>query len=745
MRWNFAVMGLALAIAGVVGCKQQCFLTECDVNHYQNIGLPPALDCKPKDILTPFVPDVPTPATVLNPEREIRNLTLAEAIAIALERGSTGIVSFTTNAEQEFGIALGRVNDTLITAGPAGLTPTLGGDDAIRVLALDPALAAADIDASLSKFDVHWVTSMTWNTTDRPVGTALDVFQSQGRVNAINLNDATYSSSMVKPLPTGGVAGITFRTDYELSNLSPRVNPSYRPALVFGFEQPLLQGFGVEINQLRSNHPGVAQGGVSNLNPFQTGSVRGVPGILITRIRFDLQRAEFERNVSAMLLNVEAAYWNLFNAYWGLYSQEQALRQAYEAWKINRARFEAGRIPIQDYAQTRVQYELFRGQRIQALGAVLEAERNLRGLIGLPAEDGTRLVPVDTPNLAPYQPDWATAMHEALTLRPELIVARQELRFRQLDIINQKNLLLPDVRFTSSYDVNGIGSRLDGPEGALSSLASNTFNNWALGIRADIPLGFRDAHSAVRVARLNLLRTYYALQDQEAKTLRFLALQYRNLFEFQEQIKAQRAQRQAAAQQLEARFKEFLAGRGTLDILLEAQRFWATALRAEYDAISSYNNCLACFEWAKGTLLQHDNVVITEGPLPQCAQVRATEHERERSKAFALRERANPILAPGCCAEKGDPGLPQLPEDRPASVPAALEGLKATPAPPETLPLPTPGTPPKPPTGDPGKAAAPGGAAPEKAPNLPPAPEVGKPGPDKLPPPPPSGGASNLP
>jgi outer membrane protein TolC len=695
MRWKFAVMGLALAVAGVVGCKQQCFLTECDYEHYHAVGLPPALDCAPKDLLTPVVPDVPTPATVLNPEREIRNLTLSEAIAIALEHGSTGIVSFTNNAEGEFGIALGRVTDQLAVAGPQGLTPTVNSDDSIRVLALDPAVAGGDIDAALSKFDAHWISSLSWTTTDRPVGTALDVFQAQGRVNAIQLNDASYVSGIEKPLPTGGVAGITFRTDYELSNLSPRVNPSYRPALVFGFEQPLLQGFGVEINQLRSTHPGVAQGGVSNLTPFQTGSVRGVPGILITRIRFDISRAEFERNVAAMLLNVEAAYWNLFNAYWGLYSQEQALRQAFEAWKINNARFQAGRIPIQDFAQTRVQYELFRGQRIQALGAVLEAERNLRGLIGLPAEDGCRLVPVDTPQLAPYQPDWASCLHDALMLRPELNLVRNELRFRQLDLINQKNLLLPDVRFTSSYDVNGIGSRLDGPNGALASVAGNTFNNFAFGLRADIPLGFRDAHSAVRVARLNLLRTYYALQDQEQKTIRFMALQYRNLFEFQEQIKAQRAQRQAAAQQLEARFKEFLAGRGTLDILLEAQRFWATALRAEYDAISSYNNALACFEWGKGTLLQHDNVIITEGPLPQCAQVRAVDHEHERSIAFGLRERANPVVCPGCSPEKGQPGLPVLPEDRPASVPAALEGLKATPAPPEKLPQPTPVTPPQ--------------------------------------------------
>ena len=51
-------------------------------------------------------------------------------------------------------------------------------------------------------------------------------------------------------------------------------------------------------------------------------------GILITRIRFDQARAEFERNINFMVINVEFAYWTLYGSYWTLYSREQALRQA---------------------------------------------------------------------------------------------------------------------------------------------------------------------------------------------------------------------------------------------------------------------------------------------------------------------------------------------------------------------------------------------------------------------------------
>src|SRR5262249_2883166 len=232
----------------------------------------------------------------------------------------------------------GAITDLLASFSGASVV----GSDSIRVLALQPAIVANNIDASLSKFDARWLTSMTWQTTDIPVGTAIQTFQARlNQVPAIQQDQATFSSTSLKPLPTGGVAGITFNTNYTLSNLAQRVNPAYQPNLIFSFEQPLLQAFGTEINQLRTSHPG------SLLNPFP--NVARVEGILVTRIRFDEQRAEFERNINFLLLNVEIAYWNLYGSYWTLFSREKALQQAYETWKINKLKFEAGRVAVQDF------------------------------------------------------------------------------------------------------------------------------------------------------------------------------------------------------------------------------------------------------------------------------------------------------------------------------------------------------------------------------------------------------------
>jgi outer membrane protein TolC len=644
MRWKHAIAGLALALAGIVGCRQQCFLHECDADHYPLLTGMPKLECDPSASIKPATLTMPKPTDVNDPDRPIRPLTLAEAIALALENGTTG-----SQAVANAGLA----NDNLLSFTGSSVV----GSDSIRVLSLDPSIVAANIEDSLSKFDAQWNSSITWNTQDLPPQ-SLNAFT--------NGETAQFVTSLLKPLPTGGVAGITFSTQYQFLAQPVNIagvqilNPSYSPQLQFQFEQPLLQGAGVEINQLRATHPG------SVLTPFPNTGGR-VEGILITRIRFDQQRAEFERNVHFMLLNVETAYWNLYGAYWTLYAQETGFRQTFNTWQITRAKYEQGQRSSVDLAQTRQQFELFRGQRLTALGQVLENERQLRALLGLPGEDGTRLVPIDAPTLTPYQPDWSIAVNEAMALRPELVLARQDLKFRQLDLINVKNLLMPDLRFTSTYALNGLGTHLDGSaDNALRSLASDQFTNWSLGLRLNVPIGFRDAHVQVRQAHENLARSYLVLRDQELKAQRYLEQQYRRILEFHDQIEIQRAQRLAAADWYRGRLRQYVErgeaqGGASLDILLEAIRAWSNALTAEYQAIAQYNGALAAFEFAKGTIMQYDSVTIGEGPLPQCAQVRAVEHERQRSKALILRERARPIPSPDGDPGKGCCQLPQLP------------------------------------------------------------------------------------
>ncbi len=651
MRWKKFVGGLALGLTTITGCKQPVFMTEGD---YQNTltaaQLPKDLEENPAH--SSIVPDltgkmVGKPADVFDPERPIKFLPLSEALATALEHGTIGQ-----------GIGSGLSSDTSIDQTIPGTIrgPSYGAldQDSIRVQSLNPANVYNDIESALSKFDAHWVTSMTWNTTDRPVGTSLDVFQAAGTVNTISTQAAELTSTLIKPLPTGGVAAITFDTQYQFTNLPSRVNPSYTPSVTFSFEQPLLQGFGVEINQIRSDPI------VSTLQNLQFAPRNASEGIILTRLRYDQNRAAFELNVQNMLLNVEVAYWQLYSAYGQLYANEIGLRKNLEIWRLTRERVEAGvkNFTPADLYDAQGKYETSRSGWMNALGQVLEAERNLRGLMGLKPEDGTRLVPSDQPTLAPYRPDWETSLQEALVMKPELVIEREQVKASQFHLIDQKNRLLPDLRFVSSWNVNSIGSRLDGADGenALRGLASDRFNNWELGLRMDYAIGYRDANAGMRTARLQLAQAYWSLRTGEDKVTRYLALQYRHVKEFQQQIQMSLSAAEAYNNELNVRIQRVRGGTDTPDVTLLAVQYGTQALVQYYQFVGQYNAALANFEFAKGTLLRRDNVMIAEGPLPGCPQAKGIEHTEEREAALDLRERAAPVPCEGAKCDGGKCG-----------------------------------------------------------------------------------------
>jgi hypothetical protein len=379
-----------------------------------------------------------------------------------------------------------------------------------------------------------------------------------------------------------------------------------------------------------------------------------------------------------MLANVEFVYWSLYAAYWNLYARESGMRLAYESWRVFKAQLEAGRVAQADEAQARGQYHLFRSQRLDALQNVLESERQLRRMLGIPIEDGTRLIPSDQPTLAPFQPDWESSLHEAYTLRPELYLLRQQIKVDQFNLIAAKNAMLPDVRLTATYDFNSLGSRLDGStssgDNALANLAKGDFSDWAVGIRANIPLGYRAQAANVRIAKLRLARNYWALQDQEYKLQSEMDRQYGRLQYAYESIKAFRDQRLAYGEQLRSLVELVYHGSKTPDILLEAQRFYADALAGEYNAIRDYNNAIVAFEYTKGTIMEHDSVTISEGCLPSAAYKRAVVHEQERAHAIQIRTLPLPeeSQAPAC----GLPAVPKVPTDGPA--PSLTSLMKTT-------------------------------------------------------------------
>ena len=738
-RWRkwMGTAALVAGAAGLGGCTRPLYMTPETQHLVSSVGIPPDLATSPAVAGIPDVSGHSAPPTVLDANREPRFMTLQEAMAIALERGNRGNAS--SFLFQNFNLSGGNslaggfsasFNDDLVRFAGRGVQ----GDDSIRAFALDPAIVAADIEGALAKFDARLSTSMSWQKRDQAVANIFNNFN--------NGDFAAFSAGLIKPLPTGGVANITFETNYSRLGAVPQgfavINPSYTPSLTVGIEQPLLRDYGVDINQLLPQHPGSIR--LQNYRP----SGGRAEGILVTRLRADQAKAEFEADLNALIFNVELAYWVLYGRYYSKYAAEQALRQAYVTWEQLQQLQAAGLQTKQGVAQARAQFEEFRLQYLVALQNVLEGERRLRGILGLPLEDGQRIVPADTPILAPYKPDWQASLGEALTSRPELRMARQELKIQQLNVMLQENNVRPDLRAFANYNINGIGTRLDGrgpvrefdpvtfaeserPGNAMGSLVSNRFNNWELGFRLDYPFGARDAHATLKVAQLNLARSHVVLKNQERKAELFLGSLYQQLAAYHEQILLQQTRRIALGTQLQGQFERVKIGKDPLIQLLDAQRAFTGSIQAEADAVVSYNIAIAGFHLAKGTILPYNSITIGEGPLPGAIAERAADHFAARQAGLKVRERAVPppvrpaggppaTLAP---VPAGAPlpeavGTPKVDPDAPPPVGAAPGDPLVIPPvapPPKEMPkdvLPTPPGDPKAKDKEPKPISAPG-------------------------------------
>ncbi len=125
----------------------------------------------------------------------------------------------------------------------------------------------------------------------------------------------------------------------------------------------------------------------------------------------------------------------------------------------------------------------------------------------------------------------------------------------------------------------------------------------------DNGLGRTQQPSALPGAQLRSARAVETLKDQESRLWSYLARNYEQTSVVYEQIKANRAEREAFDAQRKARNEEYKAGCGTLDTLLEAQRRWADALNSEYASIVAYNNVLAELDSAKGASLKRHKIM----------------------------------------------------------------------------------------------------------------------------------------
>lgn len=514
--------------------------------------------------------------------------------------------------------------------------------------AFDPAIRETDprfgVQAALSAFDASFAASVFHQNNDRALNN-----QFFGGGTRLLLQEATVMQGQISKRSASGTEFfIRNITDYDKNNAPGNAFPGAWTSVVeTEMRQPLLRGYGVEYWQTvgASETPGV------------------YTGVLIARTQTDISQSQFEISVRDFIAELENSYWDLYYAYQDLDAKVAARDASLELWRRLDALNQLGRAggEADKEAQAREQYFRFEEDVQNALNGkpvdgsktyngtsagafkgtvgVLTAERRVRYLTGLPINDGRMIRPSDEPLGAPVIFHWETVLEESLQHRPELRRQQWVIKQKELELIAAQKLMLPELDMVALYRWRGFGETLTNPsdggapqfDSAWGDLATGKFQEWQLGMELNVPLGNRRAHAGIRNAEFQLARSRQVLREQERLILHDLSNSYSEVDRAWNVLKTVKHRLQAAEDQVNAMVAAFEADQAPVNLVLEAQRRYASARSAYYSAVLDYNFAVRNVHFEKGTYLDYCGVHVSEGDW--------SEEAHEHAARFAPRNR----------------------------------------------------------------------------------------------------------
>lgn len=453
---------------------------------------------------------------------------------------------------------------------------------------LGPAISEAQVEAAAAVFDAVLFANVALTVQDQP--TAVPV------INGIPLGTGVsatrnwvFETGITKPLESGGA--LTVSTDAIRSrNTTPGLellpNPAWTNAVRLGISQPLLRGFGSDVN---------------------TASIR------LSRNAERASVQDLRQTMLALVFDVERAYWTLVVAreelrirMWLLEVGEQ-VRNVLE----RRRDFDTRQSQYSDAVAT---VEQRKAGIVRARRFVRQASDQLKTLINdpaIPLEGEALVAPSDFMVDSAVNLGLREGILTAVQSRPEIV--RTLLRVDDASIVQlvADNARLPTLDLTARAAWFGLS---DTGSDAYSEVGEGDFIDYFVGANFSQPIGNRAAEASYRAARLErsaaIIGFRRAVQNVTFEVKEALRDCQTNF----ELISATRSTRLAAGENLRALLveEETLASLTPefLNLKFQRQDRLAIAQLDEYQAMAAYNSSVAGLYRALGTGLEMNRIEL---------------------------------------------------------------------------------------------------------------------------------------
>jgi len=453
----------------------------------------------------------------------------------------------------------------------------------------DTAIATTPIDQAKARFDPVFSANSTFRHTETPFSVPDPLDPLGALITDRRVGGTDLSGGLTDLNRFGGQAALTARDNWNRTGAGApgtgAIDSVHFPTVELSYTQPLLAGFGRPANEAP---------------------------IVIARLQQEQSYFQFKGSMQELVRGVVQAYWSLVQARTELWAREKQVDQLWQVLQYRDTLLRQGLGNQLSAAQARLSYATFRANLFTSQANVLQREAALRNLMGLPPEDGNRLVPSTPPTRDRVEFRWEELVATAQSRRPDLIELNLILLADQRRLIQGRNAAQPALNAVALHRWNGLsGQMLNG--GTISSPLDN-HTDWTMGVTFSVPLGLRLSRAQVRSQELLISKDRANIQQGLHQTEHALATTLRSIDQNYLQYEAFRDARQAGIEFLRGLRSRMEIDAASVNFLnfLQAITDWGNAVASEAQTLTFYNTELASLEAQTGTILETHGIRFVE-------------------------------------------------------------------------------------------------------------------------------------
>jgi outer membrane protein TolC len=480
---------------------------------------------------------------------------------------------------------LGREQELVKVSLQSAIVTAVEQNVGVQISRLQPAISEADVVAAEAAFDWIFFGSADLTRTDRPQATPVLMGVALGSPASVS-EQTRFETGVRRTLESGGNISVStglsrFRSKSGV-DFSP--DPAYTSSVRLGIEQPLLRGFGSDVN-------------------------RAV--IYLTRNEERRSIQQLRSDLLQLVTDVEIAYWNLAFALQNVAIQQWLVDVGIEVRDVLERRRDFD-TKLAEYADAVAVVESRKGNVIRAQRTLRAASDNLKQLVNdaeLTVGSEALIDPADTMIDSPIAYSLRETVMTAVAARPEIqqaILGIDDASIRQMLADNNR---LPLLNLSAGMAYFGLD---DGAGDSYEELGEGDFIDYLVGINFEIPIGNRAAEAEYRRSRLERSSAVIGYRQAVQDVVFDVKAALRNVVTTYELIEATRSFRVAQAENLRALLveEETLASLTPefLNLKFQRQDGLAIARQEELQAMVNYNQSVADLYRAMGIGLRMNNI-----------------------------------------------------------------------------------------------------------------------------------------